>query len=87
MTSRDYLGYLTLSQFMASAMNPIQDALGRLSHDVLLYVVLITYLVLFVALVCRGQTKGQAPYSVGTMEVPPWLPVCIFCVLATLMLL
>ena len=35
MTSRDYLGYLTLSQFMASAMNPIQDALGRLSHDAL----------------------------------------------------
>ena len=87
MSNRDYIGCLTLSQFMASVMNRVQSVLERMSPDSLSSIVLITYLVLFVALVCRAQTEGQPAYKLGYVEIPPWLPVCIFCVLTTLMLL
>ena len=89
MTSKENVGFfLTLSQFMASAMNSIQHILPTLPPKTLSYILQFTIASILVSMIFQVQTKGQPSYVLGRMKVAPWIPPSILCiVLATLLLL
>lgn len=88
MTGKDYLPYcITLSQYIVAAAGSVQHILMHLSQETLSYILLITYVVFFVALVFRFQTRGQISYKLWFISVPAWIPPTILCLLLAALLL
>ena len=85
--SRDSLGFgLTLASVLAPVMKSVDRMLQGFSQEALKNIVLCLVAGLF-ALVLRQTEPKRELIKVGVISYPPWLPLAICCLMATLLLM
>lgn len=86
--SRDSLSFgLTLASILAVVMKSVDRMLQGLSQEALKNIVLCSVAGLFIALVLRQTEPRREPVRMAGISYPPWLPLAIWCFIATLLLM